>query len=48
MEQYDGAVPQGVAVDWPNYPKRGFMLDVGRKFVPIWLFEGLCEDNVLL
>ena len=42
MEQYDGAVPQGVAVDWPNYPKRGFMLDVGRKFVPI----GFLRDYV--
>ncbi|AIY03218.1 hypothetical protein ART_3619 [Arthrobacter sp. PAMC 25486] len=23
---------RGTAVDWPNYPVRGFMLDVGRRF----------------
>lgn len=25
-------LPQGTARDWPNYPVRGFMLDVGRRF----------------
>lgn len=25
-------MPKGVARDWPQYPNRGFMLDVGRKF----------------
>ena len=25
-------LPCGTAVDWPNYPVRGFMLDVGRRF----------------
>ncbi|MHA4812925.1 discoidin domain-containing protein [Streptomyces aculeolatus] len=25
-------VPAGTARDWPNYPLRGFMLDVGRRF----------------
>lgn len=25
-------MPKGVARDWPQYPSRGFMLDVGRKF----------------
>ncbi len=25
-------LPRGTAVDWPNYPVRGFMLDVGRRF----------------
>ncbi len=29
------SLPRGQMTDWPNYPKRGFMLDVGRKFVPI-------------
>lgn len=28
----DGRFPKGVATDWPEYPQRGFMLDVGRKF----------------
>lgn len=35
MDREPGKVPQGKIEDWPNYPKRGFMLDVGRKFVPI-------------
>ena len=26
------SLPGGTAVDWPNYPLRGFMLDVGRRF----------------
>lgn len=26
------SLPGGVALDWPNYPVRGFMLDVGRRF----------------
>lgn len=25
-------LPAGTATDWPNYPVRGFMLDVGRRF----------------
>lgn len=28
----NGSIPQGIAVDWPKYPIRGFMLDDGRKF----------------
>ena len=28
----NGQLPKGVARDWPQYPNRGFMLDVGRKF----------------
>ncbi len=27
-----GTLPKGVARDWADYPNRGFMLDVGRKF----------------
>lgn len=27
-----GRLPKGVARDYPQYPSRGFMLDVGRKF----------------
>ncbi|WP_427017386.1 beta-N-acetylhexosaminidase [Pseudarthrobacter sp. P1] len=26
------ALPSGTVVDWPDYPVRGFMLDVGRRF----------------
>jgi hexosaminidase len=28
-------VAAGVAEDWPAYPERGLMLDVGRKYLPI-------------
>lgn len=28
----EGRLPKGVARDYPQYPSRGFMLDVGRKF----------------
>ena len=28
-------IPQGSALDWPDYGERGFMLDVGRKFFDI-------------
>lgn len=28
----DAELPKGVARDWPEFPNRGFMLDVGRKF----------------
>ncbi len=27
-----GVLPKGTMRDWPEYPSRGFMLDVGRKF----------------
>lgn len=34
----DRAVPAGVARDWPRYPERGLMVDIGRKhFTPEWL-----------
>ncbi len=26
------SLPVGTAADWPNYPSRGFMLDVGRRY----------------
>ncbi len=28
-------IPGGVVADWPAYPERGLMLDVGRKYLPI-------------
>jgi hexosaminidase len=28
------AIPRGSIIDWPDYPVRGFLLDVGRRFVP--------------
>lgn len=35
LEQDNEKWPKGEALDWPNYAKRGFMLDVGRKFFSI-------------
>ena len=35
-------LPRGTAVDWPNYPVRGFMLDVGRRFSQV----GYLQDMV--
>ncbi|HEY3992428.1 MAG TPA: family 20 glycosylhydrolase [Ktedonobacteraceae bacterium] len=33
------SMPKGYARDYPSYPERGFMLDVGRKFVPLSTLE---------
>lgn len=33
------SMPKGYARDYPAYPERGFMLDVGRKFVPLSTLE---------
>lgn len=35
LEQDARQWPKGEALDWPNYPKRGFMLDAGRKYFSI-------------
>ncbi len=34
-ENHHRAIPAGVITDHPDYPNRGFMLDVGRKFFTI-------------
>ena len=31
----DGSLPEGVAQDYPDYAVRGFMLDAGRKYIPM-------------
>ncbi len=36
-------LPQGVIIDYPDYPKRGFMLDVGRKFFPMEFLEAVVD-----
>ncbi len=37
-------IPGGVARDWPGYPERGLMVDVGRKyFSPAWLENHIRE-----
>ncbi|HEY0753136.1 MAG TPA: family 20 glycosylhydrolase [Ktedonobacteraceae bacterium] len=33
------SLPRGYARDYPSYQERGFMLDVGRKFVPLNVLE---------
>ena len=36
LEQNNGAtLPKGTITDWPDYEMRSFMLDCGRKFIPI-------------
>lgn len=39
QDRYGGKVPETVIEDWPDYPYRGFMLDVARNFTT--------KDNVL-
>ena len=35
-EQHEGTqLPKGIIRDWPDYPIRGYMIDVGRKHVPL-------------
>ncbi len=36
---YHTALPKGFARDYPQYKERGFMLDLGRKFLPLPLLE---------
>jgi len=35
FENHKTEIPRGVITDYPDYPSRGFMLDVGRKFFTI-------------
>ncbi|WP_299399186.1 glycoside hydrolase family 20 protein [uncultured Gelidibacter sp.] len=35
VENHKNQIPSGLVTDYPDYPKRGFMLDVGRKFFTI-------------
>ena len=37
-------LPKGQAVDWPEYPVRGFMLDAGRKYIPLDYLYKLVDD----
>ena len=34
-ENHDNKIPTGLITDFPDYPSRGFMIDVGRKFFTI-------------
>ncbi len=35
VNRYNNTIPKGIARDYPKYARRGFMLDVGRKFFSI-------------
>lgn len=36
LEQHEGAnLPKGTIRDWPDYEVRGFMIDCGRKYIPL-------------
>jgi hexosaminidase len=42
------AIPAGTAMDWPTYPERGLLVDVGRQFFTIdWLRERVRELSYL-
>ncbi|KMQ49754.1 beta-N-acetylhexosaminidase [Chitinispirillum alkaliphilum] len=37
-------IPAGQIVDWPCYPERGLMIDLGRKFFPVgWIKRHIVE-----
>ena len=36
LEQHEGMnLPKGIIRDWPDYAVRGFMIDCGRKYIPL-------------
>jgi hexosaminidase len=38
------SLPRGTALDWPDYPERGIMVDLGRKYFTIqWLKNHIVE-----
>ena len=43
-----GQLPKGVARDWPQYPSRGFMLDVGRKVLHNGFPAAICQNTIVL
>ncbi len=45
MLSQDATLPQGSIVDWPDYPIRSVLVDVGRKFIP---FEELKDWVIAL
>lgn len=43
MASDDHSFAAGTAADYPNYPIREFMLDIGRKYFPMWYLEDLMK-----
>lgn len=39
----DHALPKGVIRDYPDYPLRGFMIDCGRKYIPMAYLQDLVK-----
>lgn len=39
----DHRLPAGKVRDWPDYPIRGFMMDCGRKFIPMTYLRDLVK-----
>ena len=39
----DCSLPKGTSIDIPQYPLRGFMIDVGRKFIPMDYLRNLVK-----
>ncbi len=42
-QQKDGTLPKGSTVDVPEYQLRGFMIDCGRKFIPMSYLRNLAK-----
>lgn len=42
-QNHSAALPKGVAVDVPEYGLRGFMMDCGRKFIPMSYLRSLVK-----
>lgn len=42
-QNQERSLPQGVIRDYPDYPLRGFMIDCGRKFIPMSYLQYLVK-----
>jgi len=42
-QSQDHSFPKGTLRDWPDYPVRGFMLDAGRKYIPLEYMNDLVK-----
>lgn len=42
--KWGNAIPRGIADDWPRYPDRGLMIDLGRRSYPVsWIEAEIME-----
>lgn len=42
-QNQERSLPQGTILDYPDYPLRGFMIDCGRKFIPMAYLQDLVK-----